>query len=407
MLTTQGILSKANLSATITFVSENDKDFILSELTNILIHYYDDVKEILLQKPYKNYNLFHLRLPFTSYAKFQDLINPVFDFIKDVKFAQHKTELVLNLSFNDVNISSLDISRFVVFFNEIIVEENNKKSSTDFVSIKTLNFPDAYSNIYSLNDLQIDRQFIFDYNIDFSYLFETGTLGIKCISGESALFHREEFFELLKYIVFYTYYTSQTPLGENETIQFEKFKNKYNKLLLNFINYKTYRLFDDTFNVQVDLSADEQFISVYWDRIKMPLFLLYLMNGGNRINESKCALNYDSYDSKLQYKGLYLKNLILDNVDIVDCSIDNCIVSNSFLHKNEFVTNCVFKSCVLGSYNNISHSRFYETDITFHNDVDLSVIKGNNNVIQGSITNSTIKNMSILSDAIIENCVVV
>lgn len=351
---------------------KDDENILLEKLKNILnrdvqfsnIDYKllepTDSQAVLIQDG----NLFEIKTPQYSYFEAIFVLPKILDFLKGLK-EYDNSYLYFRLGFNDdfCNISQINITKFVLEFNEDYILKNIVDSTKDgslekLTDIKPQSLEMCSDNIQKqLDTLKFENEDIYGIR------FDTLQLGYITFKYAQEINYRNKWEELLKCINHTIITLYNTSINPNFTDKESKQLDEMNKNIKDVMNsFGCFDLFKSKYKgvkLMKDLDTDTATIEIIFPTIKDKLFDLVIRN-----NIKNVEINYDSDVSRLQLKNLELKKCYhISGIDIVDGELENCSIKDCDLYDTKIEKSSV-NHCNLFGYADSKDSRFKDCFIS-------------------------------------------
>lgn len=271
--------------------------------------------------------------------------------IKENGSTNERCSIHVNISFDGkklgptVNMSNLDIGKFVLNFDEDRVYEEfpNRKDSVYAKSIKFIvplsgmTQPSPEKGLWK-NYMFVNEKY---YGINFTKV-PKGYIEFRYLGGKDYEKRYNKILSLSEHFILSLYETLQNPTYSEEDL------NKLDSLLERhrsvIQSYKTYEKFKKEFpNIKllVDLSSADQTVNMYYPRIREKIFELL-----TKADMKEGIVNYDSDIGKIQIKDAELNRCFeISGVDIVDCKISGNITGCDIFSSE--LNNCSLFECNL------------------------------------------------------------
>ena len=313
----------------------------------------------------------------------------------------------INISFDsnriaeDLNITKLDIGKFVINFDEDKVYEAFPERK-DSVYAKSIKFILPLSGMIQKSPgTSIWRNYMFVnekyYGINFTKI-PKGYLEFRYLGGKDYEKNYSKILKLSEHFILSLYETLTNPVySESDNKKLVAILEKY-KIAMD--SYRNYELFKENYpnvNLLVDLQTDERIIKMYYPKIREKIFDLITKGG---LDEG--IINYDSDIGKIQIKDCkLLKCFEISDVDIVDSEIQgnvtNCDIFNTKI-KNSSLTSCnLFGDTVCEG------SKVKESYVSRNSICNDSYIFGRNGVFSGEMNGGVFREGRATSNAKFKN----
>lgn len=266
----------------------------------------------------------------TSWLDARIILIKALKFISEYGYTDDHCSIHVNISFNDLNVISLNPIKLILNFDE------------DFIYAK---FPDRRNNIYAKsikkivpfedwNDSETALNSIIQslklpddtkyYGINLQKKLKN-YLEFRYIGGENYEPKSDDILSLMDYFVLQTRKAITEPLTDEDNIKlFTYLEDNINW----FKQYKTYNDFlanIDGINIEYDKNPNYKLIDSSWDKIKSKLF--EVIKACESIND--VTINYNSTTNRLELvDGNFTNVNYLRGVDFINSTITNCTIYN-------------------------------------------------------------------------------
>lgn len=304
----------------------------------------------------------------------------------------------LKIGFNDsVSLSNLNITKFVLNFNEKFILDNIVDLTKNGSIEKLSDFkPDSIENCSSTIQKQLDGLRYNDdvddsYGIDFGNI-KLGYITLKYLSDIDYNKKKDEILKCINHTII-TLHNSSTVLeyNEDELKKIEKYNEDFDTFSKAFGCYELFHEKYKGIKLTVDLDNDRSNINLIFPSIKDKLFNLVICN-----NIKQATVNYDSDVSKLQIKDVDLiKCYHLEGIDIVECDIRNCNIKKCDIYDCE-IEDSFINDCNLFGYSDCVESKFKNCFISNNIKLEKSIVFGPLGKFAGIINSGSIKNTTVI-----------
>lgn len=342
---------------------------------------------------------FIIKTPLYNYFESIYIIPKLFDFLHDNLDKNEQNYVYLKLGFNDsVNLSNLNVTKFVLNFNEKFILDNivdlTKNGSIEKISdFKPSSIENCSSTIQKqLDGLKYNSDVDSNYGIDFGNI-KLGYIVLKYLSDIDYNKKKDDILKCINHTII-TLHNSSTILeyNEDELKKIEKYNEDFDSFSKAFGCYELFHEKYKSINLTVDLDEDRSNINLIFPSIKDKLFNLVICN-----NIKQATVNYDSDVSRLQIKDVDLvKCYHLEGIDIVDCDIRNCNIKKCDIYDSE-IEDSFINDCNLFGYSDCSESKFKNCFISNNIKLNNSVVFGSLGKFAGIINSGSIKNTTVIT----------
>jgi hypothetical protein len=274
----------------------------------------------------------------------------------------------VNLAFNVhtlgpvVNMTKLDVGKFVLSFDEELVYKNfpKRRDSVYVKSIKfviplsrmSLDFPDK---TLSLNYRFANEKY---YGINFTKI-PKGYIEFRYLGGAGYEKMYNSILKMTEHFILSLYKTLMNPqYTKKDELELDKILKNHQSVIQSYKSYKKFKEYYPKIKLMIDLKTADNIIEMYYVKLKDTLFELITES-----NLTEGLINYDSDTGRIQLKDANLKKCFsVTGIDLVDCTIDgnikscdlfNCDVNNSsIIQSNLFNYTKVKGSKIKDSYIN-------------------------------------------------------
>ena len=388
-----------------TFKKEEDElILLLSQVLNREI-LYSNIEYKLLEPTDKNAVLvkdgyeYIIKTPLYNYFEAIYIMPKLFEFLNSNLDKNEHNYIYLKIGFNDsVNISNLNITKFVLNFNEKFILDNivdlTKNGSIEKLSdFKPSSIENCSSTIQKqLDGLKYTDNVDHNYGIDFGNI-KLGYITLKYLSNVDYNKKKDDILKCINHTVI-TLHNSSTNLEytEDELKKIDKYNEEFDNFSKAFGCYELFREKYKSIKLTVDLNDEKGNINLIFPSIKDKLFNIVICN-----NIKQAIVNYDSDVSRLQMKDVDLvKCYHLEGIDIVECDIRNCNVKKCDIYDCE-IEDSFINDCNLFGYCDCLESKFKNCFISNNIKLENSVVFGHLGKFAGTINSGYIKNTTVIT----------
>ena len=388
-----------------TFKKEEDElMMLLSPVLNREM-LYSNIEYKLLEPTDKNAVLvkdgyeYIIKTPLYNYFEAIYIMPKLFEFLHSNLDKNEKNYIYLKLGFNDsVNLSNLNITKFVLNFNEKFILDNIVDLTKNGSIEKLSDFkPSSIENCSSTIQKQLDGlKYIDDVDNNYGINFGDIKLGYITLKYLSDIDYNKKKDDILKCInhTIITLHNASTVLEytEDELKKIEKYNEEFDNFSKAFGCYELFREKYKSIKLTIDLDDDKSNVNLIFPSIKDKLFNLVICN-----NINQATINYDSDVSRLQIKDVDLvKCYHLEGIDIVECDIRNCNVKKCDIYDCE-IEDSFINDCNLFGYCDCVESKFKNCFISNNIKLENSIVFGSLGKFAGIINSGSIKNTTIIT----------
>jgi hypothetical protein len=385
---------------------KKDEDELMLLLSPVLNRdiLYSDIEYKLLNPTDKNAVLIKdgeeciIKTPLYNYFEAVYIIPKLFDCLNSNLDKHEHSYVYLKIGFNDsVNLSNLNVTKFVLNFNEKFILDNivdlTKNSSIEKLSdFKPASIENCSSTIQKqLDGLKYNDDVDDNYGIDFGNI-KLGYITLKYLSDIDYKDKKDDILKSIHHTII-ALYNSSTVLEytEDELKKIEKYNEDFDSFEKAFGCYELFREKYKGIKLTIDLDNDRSNINLIFPSIKDKLFNLVICN-----NIKQATVNYDSDVSRLQIKDVDLvKCYHLEGIDIVECDIRNCNVKKCDIYDCE-IEDSFINDCNLFGYCDCVESKFKNCFISNNIKLDNSSVFGALGKFAGIINSGSIKNTTVI-----------
>ena len=251
------------------------------------------------------------------------------------------------------NISSLDIGKFVLNFNEDAVYEAfpNRRDS---VYAKSIKFIVPLSGMTQPSPERISwKNYMFVsekyYGVNFSKLPQN-YIEFRYLGGKDYEKKYNTIMNMTEHFVLSLYESLVDPVYNVEDLKkLDVILEKHKGVVESYKAYKTFRRNFSKVKLMVDLKTYDQIVETYYPKMREKIFELLTKAG---LKEG--LINYDSDTGKMQLKDAELmKCFEIKGIDIVDCKIQGNIIGCD-VFGTELINSSILESNLFGSTDVIS-----------------------------------------------------
>ena len=293
-------------------------------------------------------------LPFTE-AKL--VLAKTLKWIKENGSTTNKCSIHLNIAFDgkvlgpEVNVSKLDIGKFVLNFdeNKVFEEFPDRKNSVYAKSIKFIVPLSGFhqqspEKILSKNYMFVNEKY---YGVNFTKI-PKGYIEFRYLGGKDYEQKYHKILRLTEHFILSLYESLLNPAYTQEDINtLDAILEKHKDVIQ---GYKSFGMFHQKFpdiKLLVDLNSSQQIVEMYYPKIREDIFKLITQAG-----LKKGWINYDSDIGRLQLKDADLPRCFaLEGIDIIDCkvsgNITKCDIFSSDINDSSIKECNIFASSLI------------------------------------------------------------
>jgi len=246
------------------------------------------------------------------------------------------------------NISSLDIGKFVLNFDENKVYESfpNRKDS---VYAKSIKFIVPLSGMTQPSPERISwKNYMFVnekyYGVNFTKL-PKNYIEFRYLGGKDYEKKYNTIMNLTEHFVISLYETLMYPEYTPQDMQkLDTILEKHSGIVESYKDYQAFKKKFPKIKLMVDLKTYDQIIEMYYPKMREDIFKLLTLAG---LKEG--LINYDADTGRMQLKNAELMRCFeIKGIDIVDCKVQGNIL-NCDIFGSELVNSSLFESNLFGA----------------------------------------------------------
>jgi len=317
------------------------------------------------------------------------IIAKMLKWIRENGSTNDKCSIHVNISFDvskigpNINISKLDIGKFVLSFDEDKVYEAfpNRKNSVYAKSIKHI-FPlNGMSRMSTAAAIWHNYQFVNEkyYGINFTKL-PKNYIEFRYIGGKDYHLRYDDIMKLSEHFIVSLYECLKNPTySESDLNQLNEILKKYNTIREAYKSFSNFKKIFTKINLLIDLKTATSIIETYYPKIRNAIFEI-IMKGDMK----EGLINYDTDTSKLQIKDAKLIRCFeIVGIDIVDSEIKGNII-NCDIFNSKISDASVMSSNVFGA-SKITDSKVCDSYVSKNVTCKNSYIFGRNGIFSGTL----------------------
>ena len=245
------------------------------------------------------------------------------------------------------NVSSLDIGKFVLNFNEDKIYEAfpNRKDS---VYAKSIKFIVPLSGMTQPSPEKISwKNYMFVsekyYGVNFSKL-PKNYIEFRYLGGKDYEKKYNTIMDLTEHFVISLYETLMYPQYTDKDIkQLDAVLEKHSGIVESYKDYQAFKKKFPKIKLMVDLQTYDQIVETFYPKMREEVFNLLTLAG---LKEG--LINYDADTGRMQLKNAELMRCFeIKGVDIVDCKVQGNIL-NCDIFSSELINSSLFESNLFG-----------------------------------------------------------
>jgi len=246
------------------------------------------------------------------------------------------------------NVSSLDIGKFVLNFDENKIYEAfpNRKDS---VYAKSIKFIVPLSGMTQPSPEKVSwKNYMFVsekyYGVNFSKL-PKNYIEFRYLGGKDYEKKYNTIMNLTEHFVISLYETLMYPQYTDKDIkQLDVVLEKHSSIVESYKDYQTFKKKFPKIKLMVDLQTYDQIVETFYPKMREEVFKLLTLAG---LKEG--LINYDADTGRMQLKNAELMRCFeIKGIDIVDCKIQGNIL-NCDVFSSELVNSSLFESNLFGA----------------------------------------------------------
>ena len=295
----------------------------------------------------------------------------------------------VNISFSgdklgtDLNISNLDIGKFVLNFDEDKVYDAfpNRKDS---VYAKSIKFITPLSGMVQRTPDKInwkDFQFVKEkyYGVNFSKA-PKGYLEFRYLGGADYEKKYPKVLGMIEHFIISLYEVLVDPEYNKQDVEaLDKILKAHLPIIQSYKSYDDFKKHFKDIKILVDLTTAKNVIDSYWSVIRDSILKIL-----NETGMEKGMINYDSDQGRIQIKDADLpKCFLLESVDIVDCKISGN-VTKCDIFNSDLKSSSLFECNLFGS-TKVDGSKLEDCYVSRNVTVNDSYVFGDRGVFSGSM----------------------
>jgi len=290
-------------------------------------------------------------LPFVE-AKL--IIAKTLKWIRENGSTNERCSIHINVAFDGhklgtpTNVSSLDIGKFVLNFDEDKVYEAfpNRKDS---VYAKSIKFIVPLSGMTQPSPEKVSwKNYLFVsekyYGVNFSKI-PKNYIEFRYLGGKDYEKKYNTIMDLTEHFVLSLYETLTDPVYNEEDLKkLDAILENHRSVIESYRDYQTFKKNFPKIHLMVDLKTYDQIVETFYPKMREKLFDLLTKAG-----LTEALINYDADTGKMQIKNAELmKCFEINGVDIVDSKIQGNII-NCDIFSSELINSSILESNLFGS----------------------------------------------------------
>ena len=340
-----------------------------------------------------------IKTPLYNYFEAIYIMPKLFEYLHNNLDNNEHNYVYVKLGFNDsVNLSNLNVTKFVLNFNEKFILDNIVDLTKNGNIEKLSDFkPTSINNCSSTIQKQLDGMKYNDsvdsnYGVDFGNI-KLGYITLKYLADIDYNKKKEDILKFINHTIIVLYNSSTiVEYNEDELKKIEKYNEDFNTFEKAFGCYELFHEKYKGIKLSVDLDEDKSNVNLIFPSIKDKLFNLVICN-----NIKQATVNYDSDVSRLQIKDVDLvKCYHIEGIDIVACDIRNCCIKQCDIYDCE-IEDSFINDCNLFGYCDCAESKFKNCFISNNISLNNSTVFGSLGKFAGILNSGSIKNTTVIT----------
>ena len=281
------------------------------------------------------------------------------------------------------NVSSLDIGKFVLNFNEEAVYEAfpNRRDSVYAKSIKFIVPLSGMTQPSPEKRLWKNYMFVTEkyYGVNFSKL-PKNSLEFRYLGGKDYEKKYNTILNMTEHFVLSLYESLVDPVyNEHDLKILDSLLEKHRSVIESYKTYSAFKTKYPKIKLMVDLNTYDQIVETFYPKMREKIFELLTKAG---LNEG--LINYDADTGKMQLKNAELmKCFEISGIDIVDCKIQGNIIGCD-IFSTELINSSMFECNLFGATDTID-SKIEDSYVSRHVAVKDSYVFGPRGVFSGDM----------------------
>ena len=282
------------------------------------------------------------------------IIAKTLKWIRENGFTNERCSIHVNVAFDGkklgtpTNVSSLDIGKFVLNFDENKIYEAfpNRKDSVYAKSIKFIVPLSGMTQPSPEKILWKNYMFVSEkyYGVNFSKL-PKNYIEFRYLGGKDYEKKYNTIMDLTEHFVVSLYETLMYPQYTNNDLkQLDAVLEKHSGIVESYKDYQAFKKRFPRIKLMVDLQTYDQIVETFYPKMREEIFKLLTLAG---LKEG--LINYDADTGKMQLKNAELMQCFeIKGIDIVDCKIQGNIL-NCDIFSSELINSSLFESNLFGA----------------------------------------------------------
>jgi len=286
------------------------------------------------------------------------------EFIKKNGFTDDHSSVHINISFDDMEVKSINPIKLILNFNEDYVYEKfpNRRNNIYARSIKwILPFEDYLDSEYAMNSIIQSLKIPDDtkyYGINLQKKWKN-YLEFRYIGGKDYENKSDEILSLMDYFILQTRSAITEQLNQEDYIKLSTYLEE------NINWFKQYKTYDDFLSniegIKIEVDTDESYnnVKLNWDKLKNKLFEVIK----SCENIKNATINYNSTSNRLEISDANIGNIYyIKGVDFIKCKINKATIYNCDIIDTDIIDAHIYNSNIYQS--EIENSKLTNTKCT-------------------------------------------
>lgn len=230
------------------------------------------------------------------------------------------------------------------------------------------------------------------YAIDFTSL-HLDIVKFKYIGGKEWFNDSDKFIKVLNYYILSLYdATSNKEFTEKETQDIEKYDKKFANISNAFTSAELFSSEYKDIKLTSDLKEDTSLINLMFGNFKEQLFNIVVIN-----KLTKCEVNYDSDNNRIQLRGAKLENAYkLNGFDIVESTINDSNILSCDLYDCK-LDDCDINDCNFFGFSTVKNSSVRDSFISRNIKLVDCSVSGNLGNMAGEMVGGELRNTTLVT----------
>jgi len=286
------------------------------------------------------------------------------EFIKKNGFTDDHSSIHINISFDDMEVKTINPIKLILNFNEDFVYEKfpSRRNNIYARSIKwILPFEDYLDSEYAMNSIIQSLKIPDDtkyYGINLQKKWKN-YLEYRYIGGKDYEYKSDEILSLMDYFILQTRTAITEELNQEDYIKLSTYLEE------NINWFKQYKTYDDFLSniegIEIEIDTDDSYnnVKLNWDKIKNKLFEIIK----SCENIKNAVINYNSISNRVEINNANIGNIYyIKNVDFIGCTINKATIYNCDIIDSTIVDAHIYNTNIYES--TIENSKLCNTKCT-------------------------------------------